>query len=104
MDIRHVWEDTKLTLVISGDLSCRGSGEELQQGLKDADAERCTTLVVDLSKSFIPGSRFIAKFVEVASLMRSRGVKVHLRTSGNPSACESVRLFSIDRIVDVFEP
>ncbi len=103
MDIRHVWHGHSLIVVVSGDLSGHGCGEEFMQNVLDAEAGRSEELVFDLAKSFIPGSRFIAKFVELSSLLRARRVRVHLRTSGNHSATEAFRLFSIDKIVDVFE-
>ena len=100
MEMHPVWHDSCLIFSISGDLSKHGLAEVFYEALLAEAEGKAKEIIVDLSAASVPGSRFIARLVDLVRTMHEIGVVVRLRIITNAPVYHIVTLFSLDRIFD----
>ena len=100
MEIHKAWHDSCLICTVTGDLAAQGLAEVFYETVVSESGARASEVIIDLSGADVPGSRFIARLVDIARLMHDSKVKVGLRIVNNPTVCDVVTMFSLDRIFD----
>ncbi len=103
MHINPVWHENCLILMVTGDLSQRDFAEVFYTTVVAEDAGRASEILIDLSGSDIPGSRFIARMVDLVRRVHDRGASVRLRIIDNPPVGDVINLFSLGAVFDSVE-